>query len=169
MNIGTTVVKARRSVRSYTDVPVSDEIIKDIIECARLAPTANNKQPWLIGIVKDSAKLKQIADFTGHGKFIGDSKVCFVVFCLKDEKYYLEDGCACTMNIITSLQAYGIGSCWVAGDKKEYADDIRKLLNAPDKYTLVSLIPAGYPKEFKKPQKKQVKEISFVDVWSEQN
>jgi nitroreductase len=166
MNLGATVIKSRRSVRSYTDADISDEIIKDVLESARLAPTAMNVQPWLIGVVKEKETLASLADLADHGKFISGANVCFAVFCEKDAKYYLEDGCAATENIILCLQAYGVGSCWVAGDKKGYAEDVRKLLQVPEKYTLVSLIPAGLPKEILMPKKKMIKEIVFHEKWS---
>ncbi|NLW77283.1 MAG: nitroreductase family protein, partial [Methanomicrobiales archaeon] len=79
---------------------------------------------------------------------------------------YLEDCCAATMNMITCLQAYGVGTCWVAGDKKEYGTDICKLLDIPEPFSLISLIPAGYPKEVKVPSKKPGKEIFFTNRWS---
>ena len=60
------------------------------------------------------------------------------------------------MQIILALWSFGVGSfgvgsCWVAGDKKDYANEIRKMMGVPEKYTLVSLIPAGYPEEINIP------------------
>ena len=168
MNLGATLIKSRRSVRSYTDAPVNDEIIREALECARLAPTAMNLQPWLFGAVKDKELLNQIAHLTDHGPFIEGSSVCFAVFGEKNAKYYLEDCCAATENIIICLQGYGLGTCWVAGDKKEYAEPVRKLLNVPDNFTLVSLVSAGFPKEISLPKKKLLKDVSFSDIWKEE-
>lgn len=168
MNLGATLIKSRRSVRSYTDAPVDDEIIRDTFECARLAPTAMNLQPWLFGAIKDKSLLSQIAKMTDHGPFIENAPVCFAVFGEKSAKYYLEDCCAATENMLICLQGYGIGTCWVAGDKKEYAEPVRRLLNVPDQYTLVSLIAAGYPKEITMPKKKLLKAVSFTDIWKEE-
>lgn len=168
MNLGVTLIKSRRSVRSFTDAPVDNEIVHEALECARLAPTAMNLQAWLFGAVTDKALLKQIADLTDHGKFIEGSAVCFAVFGEKEAKYYLEDCCAATENMIICLQGYGIGTCWVAGDKKEYAEPIRKLLNVPEKYTLVSLIAGGFPKEIAMVKKKVHKEVTFQNIWKEE-
>lgn len=165
MNLGATLIKSRRSVRSYTEAPVEEDIIRDALECARLAPTAMNLQPWLFGAVRAKDILKKLAGLTDHGTFIEGSAVCFAVFGEKNAKYYLEDCCAATENIIICLQGYGLGTCWVAGDKKEYAEPVRKLLNVPDQYTLVSLIAAGFPKEISMPKKKVLKSISFYDTW----
>ena len=163
MNLTATIIKSRRSVRRYTDEKISEEIIKETLECARQAPTAMNLQEWLFGVVTDNILLEKIADITDHGKFIAGAAACFAVFGDKDTKYYLEDCCAATMNIITCLQGFGVGTCWVAGDKKAYAGQICELLNVPSKYTLISLISAGYPKDVQIPKKKDLKEITFFD------
>jgi nitroreductase len=161
MNVVTTTIKSRHSVRSFKPDPIADTIIADAIECARHAPTAMNLQPWIFGVVTDQTVLSKIAGITDHGKFIAGAAACFVVFGEKGEKYYLEDCCAATENIILALQAHGVGSCWVAGEKKPYANDIRALLNVPEKYTLVSLVPAGYPSELTIAPKKDLKKVVF--------
>ncbi len=137
-------IKERRSIRSFKEEPIPKEIIEDIIDAARLAPTANNLQPWVFVAVTDEKMRKRLAGITDYGKFIADSPLCIVVFC-EDTKYYLEDGSAATENVLLVAKAYGIGSCWVAGDKKRYADEIRKLLEVPEGHKLVSLIALGYP------------------------
>jgi nitroreductase len=160
------VLKTRRSIRRYINKPIPDEIIKDIIDCARLAPTANNKQPWLFVVIKDKKLKEKIAELTDYGKFMKQADCCIAVFC-EDTKYYLEDGSAATENILLAAWHYGIGSCWIAGDKKSYAEEIRKILEIPQKYKLVSLISLGYPEkeELKKSQnikKKTLEEVILI-------
>jgi len=146
-------LKTRRSVRAYTRATVPREIIEDVIDCGRLAATAVNIQPWEFVVVTDPEMLCKIAETTDHGKFIADVPVCVVVLC-QDTKYYLEDGSAATENILLAARAHGLGSCWVAGDKKPYASQICRLVGAPRGYKLVSLIPMGYPAEsFEKPKR----------------
>src|SRR3989338_5927636 len=120
-------LKERRSIRKYIDKSVPKEIIEDIIDVARLAATANNIQPWEFIVVTDQGTRKKLAEIIDYGKFIEYAPVCVIV-CCKDTKYYLEDGCAATENILLAAKAYGLGSCWVAGDKKDYANDVLKLL-----------------------------------------
>lgn len=157
------IIKTRRSIRKYVDKPIPEEILQDILDCARLAPSANNKQPWLFVVIKNKDLKKQIAEITDYGKFIKDAYCCIAVFC-EDTKYYLEDGCAATENILLAAWCYGIGSCWIAGDKKSYADKIKEILKVGQRYKLVSLISLGYPepKELSSAQKiskKQLKEV----------
>lgn len=163
MNIGITVIKSRRSVRSYRDTILPEEAIRDALDCAALSPTARNAQPWLIGTVRDRQNLQKIATLADNGRFIAQAPLCFAVFGKRDEKYYLEDCSAATTQLILGLWAHGVGSCWVAGDKKGYAEDVRILLGVPPAYTLVSLVPAGYPVEIPHVQKKGRDEILFSE------
>ena len=137
------VLKTRRSVRTYTKEPVSRKTIEDIVDCARLAATAINIQPWEFVVVTDRRMLRRIADTTDFGKFIADAPACVLVLC-KDTEYYLEDGSAATENILLAARAHGLGSCWVAGDKKLYAQEVCRIVGAPVGYKLISLVPMGH-------------------------
>ncbi|MEE8546989.1 MAG: nitroreductase family protein [bacterium] len=158
-------IKNRRSIRKYKPDPVPDEVIRDIVDCARLAPTARNVQPWVIGVIRDQKLRSAIADLAEYGKFIRHAPVCFTVFVKEDEKYFMEDGCAATMNIILAAAAHGVGTCWVAGHKKDYVSAIRDLLSVPMGYTLLSLISAGYALETPNPSKKSVDDVVFFDLY----
>jgi nitroreductase len=152
------VLKTRRAVRAFKGEPVPREIIEDIIDCGRLAATAINIQPWEFVVVTEPGMLRRIATTTDYGKFIVDAPVCVLVLC-KDTKYYLEDGSAATQNILLAARAHGLGSCWVAGDKKSYAPEICRLVGAPQSYKLVSLIPMGYPAESPEKSKRPVADV----------
>lgn len=163
MNIGITVIKSRRSVRSYRESAVAEDVIMDALDCAARAPTARNEQPWLFGVIKQKEMLQKIADLAPNGRFLAQAPVCFAIFGRRDATYYLEDCSAATTQLILGLWAHGVGSCWVAGDKKGYAEDVRKLLDVPDQFTLVSLIPAGYPVDVPVIKKKERQEIQFFE------
>jgi nitroreductase len=152
------VLKTRRSVRAYTSAPVPREIIEDIIDSGRLAATAINIQPWEFVVVTEPEMLRRIAETTDYGKFISTAPVCVVVLC-QETKYYLEDGSAATENILLAARAHGLGSCWVAGDKKPYAAQICRLVGAPHGYKLVSLIPIGYPAEHSEKPKRPLSDV----------
>jgi nitroreductase len=168
MNIVTTTIKCRHSVRKYKQIPIDEAVIRDALTCASLAPTAMNLQPWLFGVVRDRELLGKIASLTDHGKFIAEAAGCFAVFGEKKEKYYLEDCSAATENLILALHAHGFGSCWVAGDKKEYAEKVRVLLGVPEQYSLVSLIPAGVPMDITVVSKKNLSDITFHDTFNKE-
>jgi nitroreductase len=88
-----------------------------MVDCRRLAATAVNIQPWEFVVVTDPEALRSIANTTDFGGFIADAPAYIVVIC-RETKYYLEDGSAATKNILLAARVHGLGSCWVAGDKK---------------------------------------------------
>ncbi len=155
------IINTRRSMREYTDKAIPKDALENIVDSGRFAATARNVQPWEFIVVTAQSNLEKIADLTENGKFIKDAKACIAIFSI-DTKYYLEDGCAATENIMLAARALGIGSCWVAGDKKPYCCDIAKLLHVPESYKLVSLVSLGYPKsekEFNLKEKRALKDL----------
>jgi nitroreductase len=152
-------LKTRRSVRSYKPDPVPAQIVDDIVDCGRLAATARNRQPWEFVVVTDAAVRRQLAELIETGRFIAEAPVCIVVFCA-DTKYFLEDGSAAIQNLLVAARAHGLGSCWVAGDKKPYAAPVAALLHAPAAHKLIGLVAVGYAtEETPLPPKRSLSEV----------
>jgi len=156
------LLKSRRSQRVFLNKPIENALTEKIIDCARFASTARNVQPWEFIVITEHKINERIADLAPNGKFIAHAAVCIAVFC-QNTKYYLEDGCAATENILLAASALGIGSCWVAGDKKPYVEDIRCMLSVPQEYKLVSLIALGYCQE--NPPSPSKRPLSEVIHW----
>ncbi|MFA4932812.1 MAG: nitroreductase family protein [Candidatus Omnitrophota bacterium] len=155
------LLKSRRSVRLFKDKNIPEEELREIIDAARFAPTARNIQPWEFVVLTDKNILSEIAGFGQNASFISQAAACIAVFSA-ETNYYLEDGCAATCNILLAATALGIGSCWIAGDKKPYCPKVNSLLYAPTGLKLVSLIALGYPQEensFKPVQKKGLNDL----------
>jgi nitroreductase len=140
------LLKFRRSVRAFSNKKISRSDLEKLIDSARFAPTARNVQPWEFVAVTHKHKLAELANLAENGRFMAAAAACIAVFCV-DTKYYLEDGCAATCNILLAATALGIGSCWIAGDKKPYCQEVNILLNAPLGMKLISLIALGYPQD----------------------
>ena len=77
-------VLARRRVRKFTDTPVSEEVLNNILEAGRLAPSATNSQPWYFIVVKDS-KGKDACDFQGFNRWINGASFVVVGFQRQSE------------------------------------------------------------------------------------
>lgn len=155
------LLRARRSVRRFQDKSIPKDELEKMINAARFAPTARNVQPWEFIAVTDKGKLEKLAKLGENCSFLAQAAACIAVFCA-DTKYYLEDGCAATCNILLAATALGIGSCWIAGDKKPYCPQVSGLLNIPSGMKLVSLVALGYPQDknaFNEPAKRQLKEV----------
>ena len=151
----------RRSIRTFQNRSIIQKDLEKIVNSARFAPTARNVQPWEFVVATDKHKLVELANLAENGRFMAQAAACIAVFCT-DTKYYLEDGCSATCSILLAATALGIGSCWIAGDKKPYCQQVSTSLNAPSNMKLISLIALGYPQEkdcFKPSEKRQLKEL----------
>ena len=147
-------IEKRASVRSYSDREVPRELLERLVDAGRRAPTGRNEQPWEFIVITDRRTREKIASITNFGKFIAQAPACIAVYC-RDTKYYLEDGSAAVENILLAATGLGLGSCWVAGDKKPYVGDISEILRVPEGYKLVALISVGYPAEPVTPKPKR--------------
>jgi nitroreductase len=152
-------LKTRRSVRKYEKSPVPRALLEEIVDGARMAATARNVQPWAFVVVTEPARLKALAEATGvNGPFIADAGACVVVLC-QDTKYFLEDGSAAVQNVLVAARARWLGSCWIAGDKKPYAEEVCRRVGAPESHRLIALVPVGWPAEQPKPAKKPLSSV----------
>jgi nitroreductase len=147
-------LKGRRSIRRYQVREVPRDVIREILDAARLAPSANNVQPWEFIVVTDQESRTRIAKTAAYGPFIEDSGACIVVVA-KESKHYIEDGAAATENILIAAHALGLGTCWVAGYKKDYAAPIMEMLGVPNGFRMVSIIALGWPDEKPEPHGKR--------------
>ncbi len=138
-------INNRASVREFQPNPVPRELLQQLADAGRRAPTARNLQPCEFVVIIDSSMRAKIAEITDYGKFIAQAPACIAVYS-RDTKYYLEDGCVAAENILLAATALRLGSCWVAGDKKPYVDKISALLQVPSQYKLIALLAVGYPK-----------------------
>lgn len=157
------VFEKRRSVRKFKPTPVPDSLIRNILQAASLAPTARNLQPWEFVVVRDEGRRKQLAEIVSpNGSFMVQAPVCVVVFC-RNTKYYLEDGSAAATQALLNCVSLGLASCWVAGDKKEYCENVKKFLHVPADYKLICLLPVGYADETPHTQKRPLDEMIHTE------
>jgi nitroreductase len=159
-------LRTRRSVRVFDDSPVDRTLIEDIVDCGRLAATARNEQPWEFVAILEARSRERIAALTNYGKFIAKAPVCIAVFC-KEADYYLEDGCAATQNMLVAARALGLGSCWVAGERKPYGADVAQVCGMPPGHKLISLIALGYSTQQPKLPKRSLEEVLHWEHYSE--
>lgn len=143
----------RRSIRSYTDQPVENEKLIDLIKLAMAAPSASNSQPLEFLIVTDENKLAQIREKMRMAKF----KVPAAILVLGNpqkaknaagKRFWVQDGSAAIENILLGAVAMGLGSCWVGiHPMPPFEREVRKLFNLPNYVQPLSFVMVGYPDE----------------------
>lgn len=160
-----TALRTRRSIRRYKKQPVPRELLETIVDCGRLAATGRNEQPREFVVVTDASTRSKLAEICEFGKFLATAPAAIVVLC-RASKYYLEDGSNATQNILVAAHALGLGACWVAGDKKPYTEQVRRLVGAPDGCKLIATVAVGYPDEKPLPPKRSLDEVIHWETYS---
>ncbi len=162
------VINKRRSIRAYKKDPVEDSKLSRILNAARLAPTAANRQPYSLIVVKDEeTKLKLKDAYSQEWFFTAPVIVCACAlpddaWKRNDGKGYVDVDVAIAMDhLILAASAEGLGTCWIAAFKPEV---VREVLNIPDNMEPLVLTPLGYPETipeptFRKPLEEMVREI----------
>lgn len=142
------IIRERRSVRVYQGTMVPDEILSEILDAARLAPSARNSQQWRFIAVKDSEQLQRVAETTGQA-FVGRAPVIIAGVSL-DTNYimrcgvpaYAVDLAIAMNNIALVATARGLGTCWIGSFNQEA---VKKVLGIPEECKVVELMTLGYP------------------------
>jgi len=155
-------ISSRVSVREYTDKSVPKPLLEKLVDSGRMAPSARSVEPWEFVVVTDRVKIDKIAAIAPNGKFLNSAQAAIIVICA-ETKYFIEDGCAATENMLLQAADIGLGACWIAGDKKPYAESVLKMLSAPTGTKLVSIVSIGWPKQ--KPSHRKNRSLEDVLHW----
>jgi nitroreductase len=146
---------ARRSIRKYTDKPVSEKAIKTILEAAMAAPSASNRKPWHFIVVTDRKTLDRLAKAHPYGKMLLEAPLCIAVCGDKtiSPRYWVQDCSAATENLLLAVAALGSGAVWLGVYPREgRVNPIRTVLKIPETVVPLNLISIGHPAELKEPR-----------------
>lgn len=170
-------LSARKSVRVFTDEPVTAEERAAILQGAFQAPTAGNQQLYTILDVTDPALKARLADLCDHQPFIAKAPLClvFLADCRRWPRAYraagveaprdpgpgdlllaMADSCIAAQNAVTAAESLGIGSCYI-GDVLENAEAMREALHLPAHVVPACMLVFGRPTQQQKDRKKPVR------------
>jgi nitroreductase len=149
------VIMTRRSIRQYTDQPVPDAVVTQLLRAAMAAPSAKNQQPWHFVVVRDRHLLEGIAQSTPYSGMTRGAQVAVVVCAVVDEKdpgYWPQDCSAATENLLLAANSLGLGAVWLGFyPLPERLEKMRSLLGIPEDVIPFSVVPIGYPAEHPTP------------------
>ena len=145
----TEAIRNRRSIRDYQDKPVPQEKLNNVLEAARLAPSASNRQMWKFIVVKESERRRELSRAAGGQAHIAKAPVVIAAVATMPE-YVMRSGTpahpvdlAIAVDHMTLAAVNeGLGTCWIGGFLQ---DEVRNTLNIPDKYRVVVLLTLGFP------------------------
>lgn len=171
-----TAILSRRAVRNWTEQEVPQDMLQQILEAGRFAPSPLNSQPWHFTVIRNPATVVSLMESARHGTFLSRANVVVVVTVTKEanvdawlsehEQHIFSAACALhTMWIAaTSL---GLGGCWVTLDDAA----TRPLLSIPDHHILLGSLALGYPADPVRPhqEKDRLPLASMVsyEAWSD--
>jgi len=168
------LLKGRRSIRRYKPDSVPDEMLKQLLEAGRWAPSASNRQPWTFIVVRDEAVRRQVAQHAAY-YFVRWAHVeeapLLIVLCGDGRsrvyrQFLHEDIGLAGGQMMLQAKALGLGTCWIGGlDRKTIAG----ILKLPDYLEIVGLLTVGFPAEDPEPPpRKPLEEIVCYDVYGNQ-
>lgn len=165
------LLKSRRSIRRYKPDPVPDEMVEQLLEAGRWAPSASNRQPWQFIVIRDETIRKQVAQHAAY-YFVRWAHVeeapLLIVLCGDARsrvyrQFLHEDIGLAGAQIMLQARALGLGTCWIGGlDRKAIA----AILQVPEHLEVVGLLTVGFPAEDPPPPpRKPLAEIVHYDVY----
>lgn len=164
------LIKARYSVRAYRPDPVEEEKLRQVLEAARLAPTAANRQPFRLIVVHTAGREDELRRIY-NSKWFTQAPLVLAVCGLprqawtrRDGKNYCDVDAAIVMDHITLAAAdLGLGTCWIGAFDPAAA---REVLGLPDEAEPIVLTPLGYPADEPRPkQRKTLAELVRYEHW----
>jgi nitroreductase len=160
----------RKSIRSYTDQPVSQEQVETILKAAMAAPSGMNAQPWRFVVVREQATKDKLA--IGFNKMIAKAPVVIVVCGKTTNKLggtnnnWTADCAAATENLLLAVEALGLGAVWTACyPYDERMNPTIEALGLPDNVKPYCIVPIGYPASKDKPKDKWKPDNIHYEKW----
>ncbi len=144
-----TAINERRSIRHYKPDPVQDEKLQKVLEAARLAPSAGNRQPWKFIVVKDEVRRRALAGAANNQSFVAKAPVV-IAACAVQTDHVMANGQYCypidvaiaVDHMTLAAVEEGLGTCWIGAFSEP---EVKRILQIPDQVRVIALLPLGYP------------------------
>lgn len=158
---------SRKSVRNFTDQPVSNEDLELLVRAGMAAPSGMNRQPWEFLIIQDKAKMVELSGKLPYALMMKEAQALIVVVGNPElSPYWYLDCSAAAQNILLAAESIGLGAVWTAGyPYEDRMDIIASAFSIPRPFRPLCTIPIGYPKGDLKPKDKWKQEKLHMNEW----
>ena len=164
-------IKTRRSIRSFQDRPVEADKLQQILEAARLAPSASNRQDWKFVVVQDSATRQALVSACHNQAFVGQAPVVIAACSSNPARVMASGQSAAAVDLAIAVDhmtlaavQLGLGTCWIGAFD---APAVAKLLGVPADAAVVHVLPLGYPADSPGPHRaKTAAQVICHETWS---
>ncbi|HUI71449.1 MAG TPA: nitroreductase family protein [Spirochaetia bacterium] len=160
----------RRSVRSFTSQPLEKDQIERILEAARLAPSAKNRQEWRFIVIQKKETKQKVMEAAFSQEYVGQASAIIAV-CTTNIDYRMPNGqlaypidlAFASAHIVLQAVHEGLGTCCITTFDEQ---EVRELLTVPFSMRVVLLILIGYTgADAEQTPRKTLKQISSRDHW----
>ncbi len=166
------LIVARRRVRAYRPDPVPDDLLHDVLEAARLAPTAANRQPFRVVVIRTRGREAELLRVYPKAWFV-EAPLVLAVCSVPGEAWVRgssdgwnaaeTDATIATDHILLAAADLGLGTCWVAAFDPEAA---REVLGLPEGVVPVAFTPLGWPRDVPGPkERKPLEDLVHDERW----
>jgi nitroreductase len=156
-------IRGRRSVRKYENKSIPGDVLEALLDSMRLAPSANNRQPWCIVVVTDPVLKKKLVPVSGNQKFVGECSAYLVGVAEPGAYYSTVDMTIALDHLTLRAVEMGLGTCWIGDFEPE---KIKEILGIPKEREVPICMTLGYPAQSPGARRrKNLSELFHKDHW----
>ncbi len=164
------LITHRYSVRAYKPDPVEEDKLQKVLEAARMAPTASNRQPFQLIIVRTAGREEELRKIYNRHWFV-QAPIIICAVGLPQKGWVRYDGANYTHvdvaiamdHLILQAAELGLGTCWIAAFNPQMAQEI---LGLPEDVEPLVFTPLGYPADSPKPKvRKPLSQLVRYERW----
>lgn len=165
-------IRKRQSIRAYEEKPVPEEKLNRVLEAARLAPSASNRQSWKFIVVKDAQRRQELGIAANGQSFVGEAPVIIAAVATEPKSImtcevprYAVDLAIAIEHMTLAAVEEGLGTCWIGAFSQ---GRVKAILGVPEKYQVVTVLPLGFPRqEGRAKVRKPLNEIVCYETFTE--
>jgi nitroreductase len=162
-------IKRRRSIRKYEETAVDNEKVSKVLEAARLAPSAMNRQAYAFVVTREKETIKKLSSACKQ-QWVAPVMIVVCAFPKKawirddGEEYWKADAAIAMNNISLQACTDGLGTCWIAAFNE---DRIKRILRITPEAKVLAMTPLGYPAENRGivTKRKTIDELVHYETW----
>ena len=133
-------IVTKRELRSFTEKPIPDDLLRKILNAGRMSGSSRNRQPWHYVVVRDRARLRELATFGRFAQHVATAAAAIVLII--DDSAQAFDAGRCAQNMMLAAWDFGIASCPASMHR---AEEAKRFLGVSEDQALAVVISIGYP------------------------
>jgi nitroreductase len=158
---GRDLLVTRRSIRKYSDEPVSDELLMAVLNSGRYAPSSRNSQPVSYAVIRNPQLLCRLARIRSGSAVISNAPLALAIISDPEiSSRHIQDGNIAAYHFMLSAWDYGLGTCWI-GDMDR--PEVKEMLQIPASHYVSTVTPVGWPAEKPIPKERDVVRLKIIE------